>query len=33
MLAALLLGSLGLGGCGLFGSSEEQSVEQVKTKE
>jgi Holliday junction resolvase-like predicted endonuclease len=33
MLAALLLGSLGLGGCGLFGKSDEQPVEQVKTKE
>ena len=33
MLAALLLGSLGLGGCGLFGKSEDQPLEQVKTKE
>src|SRR3954471_16276258 len=33
MFAALLLGSLGLGGCGLFGKSDEQPVEQVKTKE
>jgi len=33
MFAALLLGSLLLGGCGLFGKSEEQPLEQVKTKE
>lgn len=33
MLPALLLTAPVLGGCGLFGKSEEQSVELVKTKE